>query len=99
MSVRDGQRRRRLLLDDSKDNVPRCKAHAEKITRCDPCSKKLNAQWKVMPKVEPRGFTGMSGIEWNMAVDRAVEENQERLHSWAVANLYKNPNELGEEPF
>lgn len=52
-----------------------------------------------MPKVEPRAYAGISGVEWNAEVDRAAIENQERLHSWAVAHLYMNPNELGEEPF
>lgn len=99
MSVLGGKRRFWKLLDDSKDNVPRCRTHVEKITRCEPCQKVLNAHWKSMPKVEPRAYAGISGVEWNAEVDRAAIENQERLHSWAVAHLYKNPNELGEEPF
>lgn len=99
MSVRDGLRRRLLLLNDSVDNVPRCRAHVEKITRCVPCQKRLNGFWRTMPKVEPRWFVGMSGSEYNVEVDRAAVENQERLHSWAVGNVYGNPNELDERPF
>jgi hypothetical protein len=52
-----------------------------------------------MPKVEARFWQGMSAPEWHEAERSANEENQERLHSWAVANLYGDPNKLSEEPF
>jgi hypothetical protein len=85
------------VINDSGQDVPVCRAHREKITRCDECARKLNVFWKQMSRVEPRGYPGISGADWNSAVDRAVLENQERLHSWAVANLYVGANEL--EPF
>ena len=82
------------MINDTGQDVPVCRAHREKITRCDDCARKLSVQWKHMAKVEPRSFPGISGSEWNVEVDRAAVENQERLHSWAVANLYVEPNEL-----
>lgn len=85
------------MINDAQADVPICRAHREKITRCDVCAKKLSVHWKQMPKVQPRAYQGITGSEWNMEVDRAAIENQERLHSWAVANLYVGANEL--EPF
>lgn len=79
--------------------VPVCREHVERITQCQSCQKRLAGFWRTMVKAEPRPYAGITGNEWNQLVDRAAGENQERLHSWAVANLYKNPNELGAEPF
>ena len=79
--------------------VPVCKAHVERITQCQPCQKRLAGFWRTMPKVEARFWHGMSAPEWHEAERSANEENQERLHSWAVATLYGDPNKLSEEPF
>ena len=79
--------------------VPVCRTHVEKIVDCHPCRVRLTGYWKTMAKAGIRVFPGMTGRDFNQLVDRAADENQERLHSWAVAHLYKNPNELGEEPF
>ncbi len=72
------------------DNVPVCKAHGMRIVRCDPCCKKLAAFHATMPRVTASAWR--EGVEsatsYHARVDRAEEENRERLHSWAVANLY-----------
>lgn len=79
--------------------VPVCRTHVVKIVDCHPCRSRLAGFWGSMPKAVVRGRVGMTGWEFNSLTDRVAEENQARLHGWAVANLYKNPNELGEEPF
>jgi hypothetical protein len=72
------------------DNMPICKEHGERIVRCDPCCNRLAAFQKSMPKVTARPWRqGLeSAMDYHVRVDRAEEENRERLHSWAVANVY-----------
>lgn len=72
------------------DNMPLCREHGERIVRCEPCSKRLAAFQKSMPRVTARPFRqGLeSAMDYHARVDRAEEENRERLHSWAVANVY-----------
>lgn len=71
-------------------SVPICRDHATKITRCIPCAQKLAKFDASMPKVTASAWR--EGDEPAMAyhdrVDRAALENQARLHSWAVANIY-----------
>ena len=81
------------------DQMPICKAHVLKIVDCHPCQKLLIGFEKSMPKVTARWWSGMPAPEWHFAQQKCDEENQSRLHSWAVANLYGDPNKLDEEPF
>lgn len=72
------------------ENVPICRDHHVKIMRCDPCSKKLAKFEASMPKVtaSPWRADVESAMAYHDRVDRAALENQARLHSWAVANIY-----------
>lgn len=79
--------------------IPRCRDHAEKIMDCSPCQMRLRTFWANMPKATVRTYAGMTGRDFNSATDRVVEENQTRFHTWALANIYANPNELMKEPF
>jgi hypothetical protein len=71
-------------------NVPLCKEHAVKITRCVPCCVVLDKFARSMPRVTagPWRADYEPATAYHERVDRAEEENRERLHSWAVANLY-----------
>jgi hypothetical protein len=79
--------------------MPICKTHVTKIIDCHPCQKRLVGFWQSMSKAGVRVFPGMSGADYNLAFDQVNLQNQSQLHSWAVANLYGDPNALGEEPF
>jgi hypothetical protein len=72
------------------DFVPVCKQHDKKITVCLPCQKLIAGFSDSMPKKEPmpwgRESEPLADFHWR---DQKVnEENQARLHSWAVANVY-----------
>jgi hypothetical protein len=71
-------------------NVPICRDHGERITRCNPCQKRLVAFERSMVRVTaaPWRSTMEPATNYHNRVDRAEEENRERLHSWAVAYLY-----------
>jgi len=72
------------------NNVPVCKEHGLRITRCDACCRVLDKFAKTMPRVTPSPWR--EGFEPATAyierLDRAEEENRDRLHSWALANVY-----------
>ena len=72
------------------DNVPVCRDHGTRIVRCDPCCKRLANFERSMPRVtaSPWREGVESAASYHARVDRAEEENRDRLHSWAVANLY-----------
>jgi hypothetical protein len=76
-------------------DVPMCKEHNLKITVCVECQGLIAAFWEKMPKKEPlpwgRESEPLNDFYWRD--QKANEENQERLHSWAVANVYVDPLE------
>lgn len=72
------------------ENVPLCRDHGVKVMRCDECCRKLAAFEASMLKVSARPWREGEELAtaYHERVDRAALENQERLHSWAVANVY-----------
>jgi len=74
------------------NNVPVCKEHALQITRCKPCCRVLDKFARTMPRVtaSPWRSEFEPATAYHDRVDRAEEENRERLHSWAVANVYSD---------
>jgi hypothetical protein len=76
-------------------SVPVCKEHSVKITVCQVCQVLIAQFWEKMPKKEPlpwgRDVEPLADFYWRD--QKANEENQARLHSWAVANVYVDPLE------
>ena len=72
------------------DCVPVCKEHDQKITVCSPCQRLIADFWDTMPKKEPmpwgRDVEPLADFHWRE--QKANDENQSRLHSWAVSNVY-----------
>ena len=80
------------------DAMPICRDHVERIMHCHPCQLRLMTFWRSMPKAAVRLFSGMTPFDYWRRKDEADLENQTRLHDWAMANLYADPNVLT-EPF
>ena len=75
--------------------IPICREHNQKITVCSPCQLVIAERWDVMPKVQPHAWnrdTEPLG-DYHYREQRANEENQARLHSWAVVYVYVDPLE------
>jgi hypothetical protein len=72
------------------DDVPVCKEHGLKIMRCDECCRVLDKFARSMPRVTPAPWREQfePASAYVERLDRAEEENRDRLHSWAVANVY-----------
>lgn len=82
------------MIPDNRD-VPICKEHSLKITVCKPCQMVIADRWDVLPKREvlPWKRESESLADYYFREQKVNEENQARLHSWAVASVYVDPLE------
>ena len=72
------------------NDIPICKEHNLRITVCTPCQLLIAAEWDLMVKKEPhvwkREVEPLGDFHYRERL--ADEENQGRLHAWAVACVY-----------
>ena len=70
--------------------VPVCAEHSMKITVCSPCQIVIGEYWESMPKKVPHAWNRESETlaDYHFRERLAIEDDQARLHAWAVVNVY-----------
>jgi hypothetical protein len=83
------------------NEVPICAEHSLKITVCTPCQVIIGEYFDTMPKKVPHAWNREleTLADYHFRERLAFEDDQARLHRWAVMNVYVDPLENVEVPF